>query len=145
MAVAVAELPLPPAQAVALVADPEQAPRWMTSLVSLRWGHLPPQALDRPFVVERQLADRTARWPAQVTAWEPPALLGWRILQDQLTVERTIRIQATATGSRVELEEALTAATGVARLALPWFRREVRRRLAADAAALAALARGAAP
>lgn len=125
-------LPVDRAQAFAWVSDPELLPRWMGGMVGLRWGRLPPDAVDRSFVIERSFGGRTHRHPADVVAWSPPERLCWKILQDQLTVHRDTRLSDEGGGTRVQVTLALAPVTVIARAGLPWFGREARTRLVTE-------------
>jgi len=132
-----------PADVFAYIADFPRHPEWQEGLVSVTVETEGPSRLGTRVVHRRKLGPQTVSTTSEITAYDPPHVLGFRGIDGPIRAAGSQRVEPVGDGSRVLFEMELEG-YGFGKLMLPMARRQAARQVAASHEKLKRILEGAA-
>jgi uncharacterized membrane protein len=120
-----------PADVFAYIADFPRHPEWQEGLVSVTIETEGPSRVGTRVVHRRKLGPQTVTTTSEISAYDPPHLLGFRGIDGPIRAEGSQRIEPLGDRSRVLFEMELEG-YGLGKLMLPMARRQAARQVAAS-------------
>jgi len=137
------EIARSPEDAFAYIADLPRHPEWQEGLVSVTVETGGPGRVGTRVVHRRKLGPLTLATTSEITAYDPPRVLGFRGIDGPIRAEGSERVEPAGNGSRVLFEMELEG-HGLGKLMLPMARRQAARQVAASHEKLKRILEGAA-
>jgi uncharacterized membrane protein len=125
------EIARSPEDVFAYVADLPRHPEWQDGLVSVTVETDGPSRVGTRVVHRRKLGPKTVATTSEITAYDPPRVLGFRGIDGPIRGEGSQRVEPVGDGSRVLFEMELEG-YGLGKLMLPMARRQAARQVAAS-------------
>jgi uncharacterized membrane protein len=137
------EIARSPEDVFAYIADFPRQPEWQEGLVSVTVETEGPTRAGTRVVHRRKLGPQTVATTSEITAYDPPKVVGFRGIDGPIRAEGSQRIEPAGDGSRVLFEMELDG-HGLGKLMLPMARRQAARQVAASHEKLKRILEGAA-
>jgi uncharacterized membrane protein len=125
------EIARSPEDVFAYVADLPRHPEWQDGLVSVTVETDGPSRVGTRVIHRRKLGPKTVATTSEITAYDPPRVLGFRGIDGPIRGEGSQRVEPVGDGSRVLFEMELEG-YGFGKLMLPMARRQAARQVAAS-------------
>jgi uncharacterized membrane protein len=125
------EIARSPEDVFAYVADLPRHPEWQDGLVSVTVETDGPSRVGTRVIHRRKLGPKTVATTSEITAYDPPRVLGFRGIDGPIRGEGSQRVEPVGDGSRVLFERELEG-YGLGKLMLPMARRQAARQVAAS-------------
>jgi uncharacterized membrane protein len=125
------EIARSPEDVFAYIADVPRHPEWQEGLVSVTVETEGPIRVGTRIVHRRKLGPRTVATTSEITAYEPPRVVGFRGIDGPIRGQGSQRVEPVGDGSRVLFEMELEG-YGLGKLMLPMARRQAARQVAAS-------------
>jgi uncharacterized membrane protein len=125
------EIARSPEDVFAYVADLPRHPEWQDGLVSVTVETDGPSRVGTRVIHRRKLGPKTVATTSEITAYDPPRVLGFRGIDGPIRGEGSQRVEPVGDGSRVLFEMELEG-YGLGKLMLPMARRQAARQVAAS-------------
>ena len=137
------EIARSPEDVFAYIADFPRHPEWQEGLVSVRVETEGPSRVGTRVVHRRKLGPQTVVTTSEITAYDPPRVLGFRGIDGPIRAEGSQRVEPAGDGSRVFFEMEMEG-HGLGKLMLPMARKQAARQVAASHEKLKRILEGAA-
>jgi uncharacterized membrane protein len=137
------EIARSPEDVFAYIADFPRHPEWQEGLVSVTVETEGPSRIGTRVVHRRKLGLQTVATTSEVSAYDPPRVIGFRGIDGPIRAEGSQRVEPAGEGSRVFFEMELEG-HGLGKLMLPMARRQAARQVAASHEKLKRILEGAA-
>jgi uncharacterized membrane protein len=118
-----------PEDVFAYITDVPRHPEWQEGLVSVTLETGEPLGVGSRVVHKRKLGPGTVATTSEITAFEPPRVVGFRGLDGPIRAEGTQRVEPAGEGARVSFEMEMRG-HGLGVLMLPMARRQATRQVA---------------
>jgi uncharacterized membrane protein len=125
------EIARSPEDVFAYIADIPRHPEWQEGLVSVTVQTDGPNRVGTRVVHRRKLGPQTVATTSELTAYEPPQVIGFRGIDGPIRAQGRQRVEPAGQGSRVLFEMELEG-HGLGKLMLPMARRQATRQVAAS-------------
>ena len=125
------EIARSPEDVFAYIADFPRHPEWQEGLVSVTVETQGPSRVGTRVVHRRKLGPQTVATTSEVTAYDPPHVLGFRGIDGPIRAEGSQRVEPAGDRSRVLFEMELKG-HGLGKLMLPMARKQAARQVAAS-------------
>jgi uncharacterized membrane protein len=125
------EIARSPEDVFAYIADLPRHPEWQEGLVSVTVETEGPTRVGTRVVHRRKLGPQTVATTSEITAYNPPQVVGFRGIDGPIRAEGSQRVEPAGDGSRVLFEMELEG-HGVGKLMLPMARRQAARQVVAS-------------
>jgi len=125
------EIARSPEDVFAYIADFPRHPEWQEGLVSVRVETEGPSRVGTRVVHRRRLGPQTVATTSEITAFDPPHVLGFRGIDGPIRAEGSQRVETAGDGCRVLFEMELQG-HGLGKLMLPMARKQATRQVAAS-------------
>jgi uncharacterized membrane protein len=125
------EIARSPEDVFAYIADFPRQPEWQEGLVSVKVETEGSTRVGTRVVHRRKLGPQTVATTSEITAYDPPQVIGFRGIDGPIRAEGSQRVDPAGDGSRVRFEMELEG-HGLGKLMLPMARRQATRQVAAS-------------
>jgi uncharacterized membrane protein len=125
------EIARSPEAVFAYIADVPRHPEWQEGLVSVTVETEGPIRVGTRVVHRRKLGPRTVATTSEITAYDPPRMVGFRGIDGPIRGEGSQRVEPVGDGSRISFEMELEG-YGLGKLMLPMARKQAARQVAAS-------------
>jgi uncharacterized membrane protein len=123
------EIARSPEDVFAYITDVSRHPEWQEGLVSANLESDGPVRVGSRVLHKRKLGFTTIAAPSEITAFNPPEVVGFRGLDGPIRAEGSQRVERVGDGSRVSFEMEMRG-HGLGVLMLPMARRQAARQVA---------------
>lgn len=125
------EIARSPEEVFAYIADVSRHPEWQDGLVSAAVETEGPLRVGTRVVHRRKLGPKTVATTSELTAYDPPHVLGFRGIDGPIRGEGSQRVESAGDGSRVSFEMELEG-HGLGKLMVPMARKQAARQVASS-------------